>query len=338
MSTKGSYKVAIVGATGAVGREMLDVLDKRGFALSSLLLFASPRSLGKKIKFKNESFECQVLKSGCFDGVNFAFFDASDEISKQWVPEALKSGAWVIDNSATWRLDEKTPLVVPEVNAQSIKNSSKKLIAGPNCTTAQLVMALKPLHDTFQLKRVIVSTYQSVSGAGTLAIEELKNQTVDYSQNKPLTAKVLKHPIAFNCIPHIGSFDSEGHTSEEIKVIQETRKILNLPHLAVSCTAVRVPTLLGHAESVNVEFEKPCDVQKAKDALKKFKGIVVLDEPQNNSYPMNQNLTKDDVLVGRIRKDPSCPNGLQFWIVSDNLRKGAALNALQIAESILAIT
>lgn len=343
-----SFKIAIVGATGAVGREMIDVLEKRNFPISDCLPFASSRSQGKKIKLQGREFTCQVLSKGCFAGVDFAFFDASDEVSKEWVPEALSSGGWVIDNSGTHRMNPEVELVVPEVNSDRLvklakeaqKNpSTKKLIAGPNCTTIQLVTALKPISDRYGLKRVVVSTYQSVSGAGTEAMNELKEQLIAaaVSPGKKLEAKALRHPIAFNLIPHIGSFDSEGYTSEEKKVIAETRKIMGLPNLPVSCTAVRVPTLSCHAESVNLELSKPfASIGEIRSVLAAGEGVVVQDEPSQALYPMNLTGSgQDPVYVGRLRKDPSAENGLHLWVVSDNLRKGAALNAVQIAERIV---
>ncbi len=340
---KSGLTVAVVGATGAVGKAMLDCLSSRGFPFANLRLFASARSVGKKIECAGKKWECGLLSKGCFEGVDFAFFDASDEVSRDWVPEARAAGAFVIDNSATFRMDPEVLLAVPEVNGEAliaIARNPGALIAGPNCTTAQLVVALKPLHDRYGLKRVIVSTYQSVSGAGASAIEELRSQTSDVLAGKEAKAVKLKHPIAFNCIPQIGSFIKstvlDGATSEEEKVILETRKILGLPDLKVSCTAIRVPTIACHAESVSAEFEKRPDPVEARELLSHFRGIKVLDDPTAGTYPMNLHATgHDPVYVGRIRKDPSHDFGLQFWVVADNLRKGAALNAIQIAETIL---
>ena len=338
---KTGLTVAVVGATGAVGKEMLDCLENRKFPFADLRLFASPNSVGKELKCAGKTWQVAKLEKGCFAGVDFAFFDASDEISKEWVKEAAGAGAIVVDNSATYRMDPATALVVPEVNGGTLKEFSKpgSVIAGPNCTTAQLVVALKPLHDRYGLKRVIVSTYQAVSGAGAAAVEELRTQTADVLAGRPAKAVKLKHPIAFNCIPQIGSFLSgadEGTTSEEQKVIRETRKILGLPELAVACTAIRVPTAACHAESVNAEFERKPDPAEARALLAKFPGIELMDSPGDGKYPMNlHGAGRDPVYVGRVRKDPSHEFGLQFWVVADNLRKGAALNAIQIAEAIL---
>ncbi len=343
---RSGLKIAVVGATGAVGKEMIQLLEKRNFPFSELLLFSSPRSLGKKVTCAGKTWSVGVLESGCFDGVDYAFFDASDEISKEWVPVARAAGVCVIDSSGTYRMNAEVPLIVPEVNGHILKKLSATgsvsgaLLAGPNCTTVQLVMALKPLHDRFGLERVVVSTYQAVSGAGAAAMDELTSQITTVMSGGKAVAKILKHPIAFNCIPQIGSFlagDDEGSTSEEKKVILETRKILDLPNLAVACTAVRVPALACHSESVLCEFKNVPDVAGAREALRAFPGVTVTDSPKDFAYPMNlANAHGDAVDVGRIRKDPSSPRGLQFWVVSDNLRKGAALNAIQIAEALLA--
>lgn len=342
---KSALKVAVVGATGAVGKEMLALLESRKFPFSELKLFSSPRSLGKTLRCSEKTWNCEILTKGCFEGVDFAFFDASDEVSREWVKEATAAGACVIDNSGSHRMHPEVLLVVPEVNGHTLENlkSSGKiagsLIAGPNCTTIQLVVALKPLHDAYGLKRLIVSTYQSVSGAGTAAVDELRTQTTEVLAGKTPKAVHLKHPIAFNCIPQIGGFlsgDDEGTTSEEKKIILETRKILGLPNLAVACTAIRVPTIACHAESVLCEFEKTPNVDEARKLLAAFPGVEVKDTPKDSVYPMNVTSTrKEAVTVGRIRKDPTHEQGLQFWVVSDNLWKGAALNAIQIAESIL---
>jgi aspartate-semialdehyde dehydrogenase len=338
-----ALKIAVVGATGAVGREMFSVLESRNFPVGDLVAFASPRSDGKELKLQGKSYRCQVMAPGCFKGVDIAFFDASDAVSKEWVPRATEEGAWVVDNSATFRMEKDIPLVVPEVNGKLVEEKVKRgvralsprerIIAGPNCTTVQLVVALKPLAERFTMKRLVVSTYQSVSGAGTAAMEELETQTSALLNDEIIPPQAFAHPIAFNCIPQIGGFKDDGYTSEEHKLMAETRKILGLPELRVSATAIRVPTLSCHGESVNVEFEKPVSIDEARELLGKSPGIVLRDEPARLSYPMGVEAAgKDPVYVGRIRKDPSVPNGLNFWVVSDNLRKGAALNAIQVGE------
>jgi aspartate-semialdehyde dehydrogenase len=352
-------KVAVVGATGAVGRELLSVLEARNFPVSELLLFASNRSMGKALNWKGKSHRCRTLESGCFDGIDLAFFDASDAVSRQWVPHAAEAGAFVIDNSATFRYDDDILLLVPEVNGHLLKerlnargapfqagsgaqfSARERILTGPNCSTVQLVVALKPIHDTWTLKRIVVSSYQSTSGAGTAAVEELSFQTVAMMSQHEIKARIFPHQIAFNCIPHIGGFKEDGSTSEECKIQNETRKILGLPHLKISATAVRVPTFSCHAESVNIECEKQFEISEVREALSQAEGIILQDDPSKNIYPLgmaSQNDTvsaatgKDAVYVGRVRKDSSLDSGLNLWIVSDNLRKGAALNAVQIAE------
>jgi len=334
-------RVAVVGATGAVGQQLLSILAARKFPVTDLIAFASARSLGKDLQYAGRKVPCQVMKPGCFDGIDFAFFDASDAVSKEWVPQAAASGAWTIDNSATFRMDPQVPLVVPEVNGHEIKRR-QKIYAGPNCSTVQLVVALKPIHDRWRLKRVVVSSYQSVSGAGLAAIDELRLQTGSVlSGANRVEAKAFQHQIAFNCIPQIGGFKDDAYTSEEQKIIAESRKILGIPGLRVTATAVRVPTLSCHGESVNIETEKPFDVVEVRRALAGHAGIIVQDDPAKHFYPMGVTSEgspvesasgRDAVYVGRIRRDESLDNGLNLWIVSDNLRKGAALNAVQIGE------
>lgn len=343
-------KVAVVGATGAVGRELLSILTERKFPVSELVPFASSRSIGKTVQFGEKTIRCRALEKGCFDDVDIAFFDASDTVSKEWVPQAAQSGAWVIDNSATWRMNPSTLLCVPEVNGDELLARLKKgrvvdaqdrVIAGPNCSTVQLVLPLKAIHDRWILRRVVVSSYQSTSGAGTAAMQELSEQTVGVFNHKDVPPKAFPHRIAFNCIPQIGGFKDDGYTSEEQKIMQESRKILGLPELRISATAVRVPTFSCHAESVNVECEKPFTTEEVRAALAGFPGIVVQDDPSRSIYPMGMagddekvesGTGRDAVFVGRIRGDVSVPNGLNLWVVSDNLRKGAALNAVQIGE------
>jgi aspartate-semialdehyde dehydrogenase len=340
MTHKG-LKVAVVGATGAVGRVMLAILEERKFPISKFVPFASEKSVGKKLVANGCEGTCQILKPGCFDGIDLAFFDASDEISKEWTPQALKSGAWVVDHSGVFRMDKDVPLLVPEINADVLEKklksqSSPFVVSGPNCSTVQLTLALKPIQKNWGLNRVIVSTYQSTSGAGWEAMEELKTHTSSFLQGKNLSPKEFVHPIEFNCIPHIGRFLDTGFTSEETKVMEETKKILAQPDLLISATAVRVPTLSCHSESVYVETRKSAPLASLRDEWKKQSGIQVVDDVETNSYPMPIHSTgKNPVFVGRLRKDPAHENSVSFWVVSDNLRKGAALNAVQIGELLL---
>ncbi|MDR3606166.1 MAG: aspartate-semialdehyde dehydrogenase [Oligoflexia bacterium] len=353
-------RTAVVGATGAVGRELLGILEDRQFPVSELIPFASPRSAGKGIQFGGKTYLCQALKKGCFAGVDIAFFDASDAISKEWVMEAASAGAWVIDNSAVYRMEMDIPLLVPEINGALLEkrlsgdlsklSPRERIFSGPNCSTVQLVMALKPLRDRWGLKRVVVSTYQSASGAGSAAMEELSAQAIGLFNQKHVAPKAFKHQLAFNCIPQIGGFVSGGtydaYTSEEHKIIEESRKILDEPDLRISATAVRVPTFSCHGESVNVELDRPLTVEDAREALRRQPGVIVQDNPAEFIYPMGMAGTDskvesgtglDAVYVGRIRRDFSVENGINFWIVSDNLRKGAALNAVQAGEALLSL-
>jgi aspartate-semialdehyde dehydrogenase len=350
---KDDSRVAVVGSTGAVGRELLSLLEARKFPIGELVLFSSPRSEGKEVVWKGKSHRCKVLQPGCFKGTDIAFFDASDAISKEWVPQAAEAGAWVVDNSATFRLEEDVPLVVPEINGDLVEKRLRaqgkllprqRIFSGPNCSTVQMVLPLKPIRDLWGIRRIVVSTYQSTSGAGSAAMEELSIQTYDLLNQKTLVSKAFPHQIAFNCIPHIGGFKDDGYTSEETKMITESRKILSLPGLKMTATAVRVPTLSCHSESVNVECERAFTLEKVRTALEEQPGIRVVDDPKNQVYPMGltapgdrvESATgRDAVYVGRVRRDTSVENGLNFWVVSDNLRKGAALNAIQIAEVLL---
>lgn len=347
-------KVAVVGATGAVGREVLSILQERKFPVAELLPFASERSAGQTLQLNDKSYRIQVLKKGCFEGVDIAFFDASDAVSKEWVPQAAQAGAWVVDNSATFRMDSDVPLLVPEVNgdlllkriAQSRKSGEpltarERILAGPNCSTVQLVVALHPIRNRWGLERVVVSTFQSASGAGAAAMEELSKQTVGIFNQQPVAPKAFAHQIAFNCIPQIGGFKDGGFTSEEQKIIEESRKILGLPDLRVTATAVRVPTFSCHGESVNVECKKSFEISELRAALEAQPGVEVQDDPAAKIYPMSMPgddspvegaAGRDAVYVGRIRKDHSVSHGAHLWVVSDNLRKGAALNAIQIGE------
>ncbi len=352
---KDGLRIAVVGATGAVGKELLSILETRKFPIRELVLFASPRSEGRATVWSGRSHRCKALQKDCFEGIQIVFFDASDSISKEWVPQAVESGAWVVDNSATFRMDEDILLVVPEVNGDLLHSKMKSMIqrsviprerilAGPNCSTVQLAVALKPIRDRWGMKRVVVSTYQSTSGAGSAAMGELSVQTVGLLNQIPSAPKVFPHQIAFNCIPHIGGFQEGGETSEEQKIVLETRKLLGMPELRISATAVRVPTFSCHGESVNIECERPIILEEVRDALRAQAGIILQDDCKHNVYPLGVTFEKDvveaatgrdAVYVGRVRKDLSLDNGLNLWVVSDNLRKGAALNAVQIGEILL---
>lgn len=327
--------VAVVGATGVVGRQMLRVLEERNFPVKSIKLLASARSAGSTLPFKGETLPVEELTETSFKGVDIALFSAGGGTSKKFAPFAAKDGCVVIDNSSAWRMDPTVPLVVPEVNADAIP-LHKGIIANPNCSTIQMVVVLKPLHDAAGLTRVIVSTYQAVSGAGKEALEELHLQTAALVTGKQYAPKIFPHQIAFNCIPQIpqsSAFEDNGYTSEEMKMVNETKKIMGLPDLPVCATTVRVPVMTGHSESVNIETAKKLTPDAARALLAKAPGVVVQDDPKNQIYPLASNAAgSGDTFVGRIREDLSHPHGLAMWIVSDNLLKGAAYNAVQIAE------
>jgi len=332
--------VAVVGATGAVGREMLNVLTERNFPLGTVRALASKRSAGELVEFGTKSITVEELTPESFDGVDIALFSAGGDISKEFAPHAVEAGAVVIDNSSAFRMDESVPLIVPEVNANVLRERLSNLgafegsiIANPNCSTIQLVVVLKPIHERAGLRRVIVSTYQSVSGAGKQGMDELWNQTLALvNQEEPAVTK-FDHRIAFNCIPHCDVFLDNGYTKEEMKVLHESRKILGVADLALSCTAVRVPVFSCHSEAVNIETEQALSPEDAKMLLAESPGIILQDDPENAVYPLASDLIGTNATyVGRIRKDESIQNGLNLWIVADNLRKGAALNAVQIAE------
>ncbi|MCB0318732.1 MAG: aspartate-semialdehyde dehydrogenase [Bdellovibrionales bacterium] len=328
MNTKPT--IAIVGATGVVGTEMIAVLEELNIPISELRLLASENSAGEQVKFKDQTCTIKTLNDEAFVGVDIALFAVSSDLAEKYVPIAAESGALVIDNSSHFRMDKEIPLIVPEVNGNQISEKNR-IIANPNCSTIQLVMILDKIRELSELKRVVVSTYQAVSGAGKEALDELWNQTLAIFNQKELQFEAFQHQIAFNCIPQISTFLDNGYTQEETKVIQETRKILSLPNLRVTCTAVRVPVFNSHAESVNVETEKPVDIQALTKILDSAEGVKVY--PNFEEYPMQLNTSSDnEVHVGRIRKDDSVENGLNLWIVADNLRKGAALNAVQIAD------
>lgn len=327
------YRVAVVGATGMVGRKFLQVLEERKLPVSEYFLFASKRSAGSKMPFMGQEYTVRELTDDAFDGlhVDIALFSAGGGTSLHFAPIVAASGAVVIDNSSTWRMDPDVPLVVPEVNSDAIGGYRKKgIIANPNCSTIQAMVPLKPLHEAYGLKRVIYSTYQAVSGAGQQGYLDLENGLKGEAPRK------FPHPIAGNCLPHIDVFLDNGYTKEEQKMIDETRKILSLPDLAVTATTVRVPVFHGHSESINVEFERPFDLQELRALLERAPGLVVMDDVANNVYPMAITAADTDpVYVGRIRRDFSVANGINFWCVADNIRKGAATNAVQIAEELI---
>jgi len=330
-----SYKVAVVGATGVVGREIIETLESRNFPVGTLIPLASERSAGSTVEFKGETIPVQVLTKDSFVGVDFALFSAGASVSKEFAPIAAAAGAVAIDNTSYFRMHEDVPLVVPEVNAHAIK-SHKGIIANPNCSTAQMVVPLKPLYDAYGIERLVIATYQSVSGSGKEAMQELEDQTRATLQGRPLPPKVYPHPIAFNLIPQIDSFLENGYTKEEIKMVNETKKILGDPSIRITATTVRVPVFIGHSEVVNVELKKPAKIEDVRNLIHNFPGVQVLDDPSKSIYPTPRDVAgKDDVYVGRIRQDISNPNAIELWIVADNLRKGAALNAVQIAEAMI---
>jgi len=327
------YRIAVVGATGMVGRKFLQVLEERKLPVSEYFLFASARSAGKEVQFMGKTHIVRELTETAFDDlhIDIALFSAGGETSRKFAPIVAATGAVVIDNSSCWRMDPDVPLVVPEVNPEAIPGYKKKgIIANPNCSTIQAMVPLKPLSDAYGLKRVIYSTYQAVSGAGQKGYKDLENGI------KGEAPKKFPYPIAGNCLPHIDVFLDTGYTKEEQKMIEETRKILNLPELRVTATTVRVPVFHGHSESINIEFEKPFELAELRTLLENAPGLVVQDDPANEVYPMALTAADTDpVYVGRIRRDFSVENGINLWCVADNIRKGAALNAVQIAQELI---
>jgi aspartate-semialdehyde dehydrogenase len=327
-----SYKVAMVGATGLVGQEFIRVLEQRNFPASSIHLYASDRSAGKKLFVGHQEIEVKETSADSFQHVDIALFSAGAEISRHFAPIAAKAGALVVDNSSAFRMEPKVPLVVPEVNPEDI-NLHKGIIANPNCSTIQMVVALYPLHKVNPIKRIVVSTYQSVSGTGLAAMEELTTQAKLVLEGQNVIPHVYPHQIAFNLLPEIDVFLDSGYTKEEQKMVEETRKIMHADSIAVSATCVRVPVFIGHSEAINVEFTNPISPEEARRILAGAPGVRVLDDPSVSLYPQPWLAAgSDDVYIGRIRTDISQPNSLVMWVVSDNLRKGAALNAVQIAE------
>ena len=336
MSQNG-YRVAVVGATGNVGREMLNILAEREFPVSELHAIASRRSVGTQVSFGDKILKCKDIEQFDFSKVDFCLMSAGSSVSKDWSPKIGRAGAIVIDNSSCWRYDIDVPLVVPEVNPDAIAGFTRKnIIANPNCSTAQLVVALKPLHDHARIKRVVVATYQSVSGAGKEGMDELFDQTKSkYVPGTDVAAKKFTKQIAFNVIPHIDVFMEDGYTKEEWKMVVETKKILD-PKIKVTATCVRVPVFVGHSEAVNIEFESPISADEARDILREAPGVLVVDKREPGGYVTPVECVGDyNTFVSRIREDATVENGLSLWVVSDNLRKGAALNAIQIAEWII---
>ena len=336
------YHIAVVGATGAVGQQILRVLEQRNFPVASLRPISSARSAGKTVRFRDEPLSVQQLKEHSFEKIDVAFFSAGGEISRKYVPIACQANAIVIDNSSVFRMDDHVPLVIPEINADDARRH-RGLIANPNCTTAITLMALFPLHRAFGVRRIFAASYQAVSGSGTRAINELTEQTKSAKlataspsvggQDQQLTAEVYPHPIAFNLLPHVDGFLETGYTKEEMKMQNEARKIMHLPQFCASATCVRVPVYRAHSIAVSAEFERTVSLEHAREVLAKAPGLELVDEPQNNRYPMPLSVTgKDDCEVGRVRLDCAFENGLSFWVSGDQLLKGAALNAVQIAE------
>jgi aspartate-semialdehyde dehydrogenase len=328
------YNVAVVGALGAVGQEMIKTLEQRNFPVNILKPLDMPSNKGREVTFRGEKVLVQTAEKGAFVDIDIALFSAGGDASLILAPIAAAEKAIVIDNSSAWRMHNEVPLVVPEVNPEDL-DFNKGIIANPNCSTIQMLVALKPIHDEYKIKRIVVSTYQAVSGTGQKAIDELDQQTKDYAAGKDMVSSVYPHQICFNVIPHIDVFMDNDYTKEEMKMVNETKKMLD-ENIEVSATTVRVPVFRAHSESINIETEKEIDIENVKILLKAAPGIKVVDNPATNTYPLAIDAVgKDDVYVGRIRKDSSIKNGLNMWVVADNLRKGAALNAVQIAETMI---
>ncbi|MCI5077497.1 aspartate-semialdehyde dehydrogenase [Oricola sp.] len=327
------FTIAIAGATGNVGREMLEILAERGFPADTVVPLASRRSIGQEVSFGDKTLKVQALENYDFSDCDICLMSAGGNVSKEWSPKIAAKGCVVIDNSSAWRYDSDVPLIVPEVNADAIEGFTKRnIIANPNCSTAQLVVALKPLHDAAKIKRIVVSTYQSVSGAGKEGMDELFTQTRAVFVSDQMETKKFTKRIAFNVIPHIDVFMEDGYTKEEWKVLAETKKMLD-PKIKVTCTAVRVPVFIGHSEAVNIEFENPITADEARDILREAPGCIVIDKQEDGGYiTPYESAGEDATYISRIREDATVENGLNIWVVSDNLRKGAALNTVQIAE------
>ncbi len=330
-----TYAVAIVGATGAVGGEMIEILEQRNFPVQELRLLASERSAGQTLSYQGNDITVQRLTDESFEDVDLGLFSPGASVSKRFAPVAVRTGVVVIDNTSAFRMEPNVPLVVPEVNPDFLE-SHQGIIANPNCSTIQMVVALKPIHDAVTIKRIVVSTYQAVSGTGKEAIQELEMQTRNIFTQRDLVCQVYPHQIAFNCLPHIDMFLENGYTKEEIKLVNETRKILDDDSIRITATTVRVPVFYSHSESVNIETEQHITPDEVRELLANAPGVKVIDDPAHNQYPLATEASgEDDTFVGRIRQDDSIDNGINMWIVADNLRKGAALNAVQIAEKMI---
>lgn len=334
------YKIAVVGATGNVGHELLDILAERGFPADEVVALASRRSVGREVSFGDRTLKVKALEHYDFSDTDFALMSAGSNISREWSPKIGAMGCMVVDNSSCWRYDERVPLIIPEVNSHVLdtymkKNDRMNIIANPNCSTAQLLVALKPIHDRAKIKRVVVSTYQSVSGGGKAPMDELFEQTRAVFVNDPIESREFTKRIAFNVIPHIDVFMDDGSTKEEWKVVAETKKILD-PQIKVTCTAVRVPVFVSHSEAVNIEMENPLSAEECRDMLRESPGCLVIDKREDGGYITPYEATGEDATyISRIREDPTVEYGLNIWVVSDNLRKGAALNTIQIAETLI---
>ncbi len=327
--------VAVVGATGAVGQTTLKILEERKFPVRELRAFASARSVGKTVTFKGEPVRVEEVGPGAFAGVEVALFSAGSAQSREYAPQAVKAGAVVVDKSNAFRMDPHVPLVVPEINAHAVR-AHRGIVACPNCTSIVTVMPLKPLHDAGRLRRVVATSFQAVSGAGVNGVEELRTQTLAWGRGEVIAPRFFPHQIAFNVVPHIDKFGADGYTGEEMKLVNELRKILELPELLISPTTVRVPVFTAHSVAVNAETEIKLGRERAREVFAGFPGLTLWDEPGENRYPMPVVAEgQDNCYVGRVREDPSLPNGLNFWVVGDQLRKGAALNGIQIAELLI---
>ncbi|MFA4911174.1 MAG: aspartate-semialdehyde dehydrogenase [Desulfobacteria bacterium] len=331
---KEKYSVAVVGATGAVGNQMIKIMEERKFPVGKIKLLASSRSAGFSVEFYNKDIKVEILDEDSFKDIDIGLFSAGGTVSEKFAPVAASAGCIVVDNTSAFRMDSQVPLVVPEVNPHAIAQyRNKGIIANPNCSTIQMVVALKPIHDVAGIKRIVVSTYQAVSGTGKKAIAELQDQTRAILNFQDVECKVYPHQIAFNCLPHIDVFLENAYTKEEMKMVNETRKILEDDSIRITATTVRVPVFYGHSESVNIETEKKITADEVRKLLSQAPGVTVVDDPASAKYPLAIDAAgKDDTFVGRIREDESIEKGINMWIVADNLRKGAALNAIQIAE------